>query len=322
MQRVIVTGGAGFIGSHLVDELLRRGDEVVCIDDLSRGSDKNLESAQKSKNLQFVKGDLTSLEFANSSICDADLVYHLAAVNGTKFFYEKPRYVIETNIKSTENVLSAAAKHGIKKIVFSSTSEVYGRQSIFPTPETAELIFDPPDVARWSYAVSKLSDEHLCYSYAKEFGISVTCVRIFNTYGPRLLGTPYGQVVSIFVKNVLSGNEIEIFGDGEQTRSFCYVSDTVNGIISSGNNIAKGAAVFNIGSESEVSINRLAEMVISACGSSPRDVKIRHLPALEGDSTRRVPSIKKARTLLNYEPKVGLERGLKLTIDWFRAQSK
>jgi len=322
MQRVIVTGGAGFIGSHLAEELLRQDKEVVCIDNLSRGRYENLESALKSKSLKFVKGDLTSKEFADSTIRDADLIYHLAAVNGTKYFYEKPRYVIETNFKTTENVLSAAAKNGIKKIVFSSTSEVYGLQSVFPTPETAQLIFDLPEVTRWSYAVSKLCDEHLCYSYAKEFGISVSCLRIFNTYGPRLLGTPYGQVVSIFIKNVLSGNQIEIFGDGEQTRSFCYVSDTVDGMISSGNHTVNGTEVFNIGNEREISINRLAEMVISACGRSPRDVKIMYLPSLEGDSLRRLPSLRKARKILNYEPRVGLEKGLKLTIDWFRAQFK
>jgi UDP-glucose 4-epimerase len=319
-MKTIVTGGAGFIGSHLVDELLRRGEEVVCIDDLSRGISENLENARKSKSLRFVKGDLTSKEFASSSIRDSDVVYHLAAMNGTKYFYEKPRSVIETNLRTTENVLSAASANGIKKIVFSSSSEVYGRANIFPTPESSLLSFDPPDVTRWSYAVSKLCDEHLCYSYAKEFGISVSCLRIFNTYGPRLLGTAYGQVVSIFIKNVLEGKGIEVYGDGDQTRSFCYVSDTVDGIIKSRKHDAK-AEVFNIGREEEISVNKLAEMVISACGRRPSDVKIRHSPALAGDSPRRLPSIKKARELLNYEPRVGMEEGLRQTIDWFRAQS-
>jgi UDP-glucose 4-epimerase len=320
MKRAIVTGGAGFIGSHLVDELLRQGEEVVCVDDLSRGSPQNLESARKSKSLEFVEGDLMSKEFANFCIRDADVVYHLAAVNGTKYFYEKPRSVIETNIRTTENVLSAMTRNGIRKMVFSSSSEVYGRSGIFPTPESSQVTFDPPDVARWSYAVSKLCDEHLCYSYSKEFGISVSCLRIFNTYGPRLLGTPYGQVVSIFIKNVLADKDIEIFGDGEQTRSFCYVSDTVEGIINSSDYTASKVEVFNIGKEEEISINRLAEMVISACGRRPYDVKIRHSPPLAGDSPRRLPSIRKAQTLLNFEPKIGLQEGLRLTVEWFRSQ--
>jgi UDP-glucose 4-epimerase len=319
-MKTIVTGGAGFIGSHLAEKLLSLGEQVLCVDDLSRGSPKNLETAQKFKSLKFVKGDLASKEFAESTIRDVDVVYHLAAVNGTKFFYERPRSVIETNLKTTENVLSASAKNGVRKVVFSSSSEVYGRATVFPTPESSLLSFDPPEVTRWSYAVSKLCDEHLCYSYAKEFGISVSCLRIFNTYGPRLLGTPYGQVVSIFIKNVLAGKDIEIFGDGNQTRSFCFISDTVDGIVKSAGYAAGKTEVFNIGREEEISINRLAEMIISACGRRPSDVKIRHSPPLEGDSQRRLPSVRKARELLKYDPKVGLEDGLKQTVDWFRAQ--
>ncbi|MDA4129362.1 MAG: NAD-dependent epimerase/dehydratase family protein [Thaumarchaeota archaeon] len=318
-MRCIITGGAGFIGSHLTEQLLRNKDEVLCVDDLSRGNLSNLEIANKSKNFRFVQGNLSSQEFAHQAIRDAEIVYHLAAVNGTRFFYEKPRFVIETNIKTTENVLEAANRNGIGKVVFASSSEVYGYPTEFPTPETAQLVFDSPVVSRWSYAISKLSDEHLCFAYQKEFGLSVTCLRIFNTYGPRLDGSPYGQVVSIFIKRALGGQDLEIFGSGDQTRSFAYVGDTVRGITLSAKYASKNPEIFNIGSEIEVSINDLAERIIAACQKFSENIRIIHLPEMTGDSPRRHPSLQKAKELLGYTPTVSLEEGLRYTIDWFRS---
>jgi UDP-glucose 4-epimerase len=312
----IVTGGAGFIGSHLVDELLKKGEQVVSIDNYSRGSQDNLKVAMCSKNLVTVEGDLVSENFANEHIKNAEIVFHLAAINGTKHFYERPRSVIETNLRSTQNVLSASVRNGIKKIIFSSSSEVYGYPRVFPTSEDSPPTFDSPSVPRWSYGVSKFCDEHLCYAYAREFGIPIIIVRLFNTYGPRLLGTPEGQVVSIFIKSALEGRKLQIFGKGEQTRSFCYVSDTVDGIIRGANYPAESAEIFNIGNETEITINELARKVLEACGS--RSSQIEHLPQMIGDSPRRVPSLEKARKLLGYSPKVDLQTGLEQTIEWFR----
>jgi UDP-glucose 4-epimerase len=312
----IVTGGAGFIGSHLVDELLTKGEQVVSIDNYSRGSQDNLKVAMCSKKLVTVEGDLVSENFANEHIKNAEIVYHLAAINGTKHFYERPRSVIETNLRSTQNVLSASVRNGIKKIVFSSSSEVYGYPRVFPTSEDSQPTFDSPSVPRWSYGVSKFCDEHFCYAYAREFGIPIIIVRLFNTYGPRLLGTPEGQVVSIFIKSALEGRKLQIFGKGEQTRSFCYVSDTVDGIIRGANYPAESAEIFNIGNDTEITINELARKVLEACGS--RSSQIEHLPPMIGDSPRRVPSLEKARKLLGYSPKVDLQTGLEQTIEWFR----
>jgi UDP-glucose 4-epimerase len=320
-MKVIVTGGAGFIGSHLVDQLLTDGEEVIAIDDLSRGDLSNLSKATQSRNFRFVRGDLNSSEFANANIRDVELVYHLAAVNGTRYFSEKPRQVIENNIRTTENVLQAIVKNGVKKIVFSSSSEVYGYPAKFPTPETAQSVFDPPEITRWSYAVSKLSDEHLCFAYNKEFGLGAICLRLFNTYGPRLIGTVYGQVVSIFIKRALAGENLEVFGSGDQTRSFCFVSDTVRGMLLSSKYDGKRAELFNIGNEDEITINNLAEKVVRAIDEPDLNVKIDHLPSVPGDSPRRCPSIQKARDKLGYSPKIRLDDGLKVTIQWFRSQS-
>jgi UDP-glucose 4-epimerase len=315
----IVTGGAGFLGSHLVEELVRAGEQVISIDNFMRGSRDNLEDIKDAKNLEILEGDLMSGDFANKFVKNADIVYHLAAVNGTKLFYERPRFVIETNLGSTQNVLSAAVRNGIRKVVFTSSSEVYGYPITFPTSEESLLTYDSPSVTRWSYGVSKLCDEHLCYAYAKEFGLSIAILRIFNTYGPRLLGTPDGQVISIFVKNALAGRKLQIFGEGNQTRSFCYVSDTVDGIIKSGKYAFKGVELFNIGNEEEITIKELAKKVLEACNC--QGLKIEHLPPLLGDSPRRVPSLKKARTLLGYEPRVHLQNGLNRTVEWFRMRS-
>ncbi len=318
-MKVIVTGGAGFIGSHLVEGLLDRQQEVLCLDNLSRGNLSNIEGAEKSRNFAFAQGDLSLPEFANEQIRDAEVIFHLAAVNGTRFFYENPRFVIETNIKTTENVLKAANRNGIQRIIFASSSEVYGYPTEFPTPETAQLVFDSPEVTRWSYAISKLCDEHLCFAYQKEYGIGVTCLRLFNTYGPRLDGSPYGQVVSIFIKRALAGQDLEIFGDGTQTRSFAYVSDIIEGIMLSSMRKGKDAEIFNRGNEGEVSINELAARTIAACGKTDERIGIRHLPRVQGDTPRRLPSLQKARDLLGYTPEVDLDEGLRKTVNWFRA---
>jgi UDP-glucose 4-epimerase len=319
-MKVIVTGGAGFIGSHLIERLLREGQEVVGIDDLSRGNLQNLQSSFESRNFHFVQGKLASSDFAKANIRDADLVYHLAAVNGTRYFSERPRLVIQTNFTTTENVLEASNQNGIRKIIFSSSAEVYGHPNQFPTPETAQSIFDSPEVTRWSYAVSKLCEEHLCFAYNREFGIEAICLRFFNTYGPRLLGTSYGQVMSIFIKQALGGQNLQVFGNGEQTRSFSYVSDTIEGIILSSRYKGKHPEIFNIGNEEEVSIKDLARKVIVACGRE--DMKIDYLPSAPGDAKRRHPSLKKAKDLLGYTPKISLDDGLKATVNWFSSTSQ
>lgn len=316
MRKALVTGGAGFLGSHLVDSLLGRGVEVVAIDNLFRGSLKNLEAARTSPHFHFVNGDILNTSVLQEAAKGCNIIYHLAAINGTKYFYEVPQLVLGVNIAGTENVLKVAQEEQVHRVLFTSTSEVYGRTSIMPTPEDSGSLFSPSTGVRWCYAISKLVDEHMCRAYTGETGLETIIVRIFNAYGPRQVSSEYGQVVGIFARQVLAGQPPIIYGDGRQTRSFTYVSDIIDGIIKAAELDGVANDVFNLGSQEEITINELAETMTSLVGMTQK-LKPLHADATPDEPRRRCPSIEKAKMTFGYDLKVSLVHGLAKTIDWF-----
>ena len=318
-MRVLVTGGAGFIGSHLCEGLIKKGHEVICYDNLWRGKIENIQHLISNKNFTFIKGDITNSEDVDNAVAGCDMVYHLAAINGTKYFYEKPIEIIKTNITGTQNVLESALKHNVKRFIFASTPEVYGEPNNIPTKEDDLCILDNPTVTlRHSYAGSKFIGDILSLAYSQIHSLPVTVVRYFNIYGPRLIGTPYGQVVSIFIKNSLEEKPILIHGEGSQTRSFTYIDDAIECTILAGESKKTIGETINIGIEKETTIIDLAKKVKQISNSKSEIIFTERNP---GDSTRRCPNITKVKALLNWEPKIELEDGIKKTIDWFKKES-
>jgi len=314
---VLVTGGAGFLGSHLVDRLLSMGLEVIVLDNLFRGSKANLAQHQGNRNFRFEHGDILDASTLRKAVKGVDTVFHMAAINGTRYFYEQPRRVLEVNGLGTRNLLQAACDENVKRVVFASTSEVYGEPRHFPTLEDEPINFDPPLERRWSYAVSKLFGEHLCFSLNAERKLETVVLRYFNAYGPRLIGTPYGQVVAIFIRSVLRGVAPTIHGDGKQTRTFTYVTDSVDATIAAAESEQAVGGVFNIGSGEETTILDLAEEIIEICGRTG-ELKPIHDDPLPGDSRRRCPDTNKARQILGFQAEIGLKYGLEKTVQWFK----
>ncbi len=316
---VFVTGGAGFIGSHLVDFLLERGHTVAILDDLSTGSRTNIEEALLNPGCSFVEGSILNEKLVDRLIGDAKLVFHLAAVVGVRNVVSEPRKGIEVNVGGTENVLRASAKHKAR-VVLASSSEVYGLSEDIPFREDGERVLGPTNVQRWSYAASKALDEHLGLTYASE-GLPVTAVRYFNAYGPRIDESGYGSVIANFMAQAFRGEKLTIYGEGSQTRSFTYISDTVAGTYLAGTHPGAIGKVFNIGSGNEISVKELAMEICRQIGCKP-DFEYKAFEDVYGpdfqDPPRRVPSIEKARDILGFEPRVSLEEGLRKTIAWAR----
>lgn len=317
MNTVLVTGGAGFLGSHIVDRLLTMGVRVTVLDNLFRGSIMNLSQHQGNPDFKLVRGDILEMPTLRKAAYGVDTIFHMAAINGTRYFYEQPRKVLNVNSLGTANVLNAACELNVKRVVFASSSEVYGSPKHFPTTEEEPINFDPPHEIRWCYAVSKLLGEHLCFALSTEHGVETVVLRYFNAYGPRLLGTPYGQVVAIFIRDIIRGAPPTIHGDGTQTRSFTYVTDTVDATIAAAESQQAVGQVLNIGSEEEVSILELADMIIDICGRAGQ-LKPIHAKPWPADARRRVPDASKASTILRFRAKVDLKNGLKKTINWFK----
>jgi UDP-glucose 4-epimerase len=315
----LVTGGAGFIGSHLVDYLLAKGHKVTILDDLSTGSISNIEHVMDTPNLDFVEGTILDAGLVDDLVGNARLVFHLAAVVGVKNVCSSPRRGIEVNVGGTENVLKAAWKYK-SRVLLASSSEVYGVSREIPFKEDGDRVLGPTTVQRWSYASSKALDEHLGFSYAQD-GLPVSAVRYFNAYGPRIDGSGYGSVIARFMCQAFQGDHLSIYGDGNQTRSFTFVSDTVEGTYLAGTHDAAVGEVFNIGSGNEMSIRQLAHEICRQIGNDPVFEFIpfedAYGPAFQ-DIYRRVPSIEKARRLLGFEPRVSLIDGLSKTIEWAR----
>jgi len=306
--KILITGGAGFIGSHLAGRLLSDGCRVTVIDDLSTGRNENVAHLLPNPGFRFVVGSILDETLMAPLVADCDMIYHLAAAVGVFLVVHSPVRTIETTAGGTETMLKLAWL-ARKKLLLASSSEVYGRRAEVPFREDDDLVLGPPNKGRWSYACSKLLDEFLALAYHRERGLPVVIARFFNIVGPRQVGT-YGMVVPRFVRQALDGGPITIYGDGRQTRSFTHVADAVDCVVRLASEPKAEGQVVNVGSDREVSIRELAELVRDLV--NPK-AEIRYIPYeqayAEGfeDMPRRVPSIERARELVGYRPTKGLE---------------
>jgi UDP-glucose 4-epimerase len=315
-MRVLITVGAGFVGSHLAEALLARGDEVFVVDDLSTGSIDNIAHLKTNPKFHYTIDSVTNEPVLAELIDRCDTVVHLAAAVGVKLIVEAPVRTIETNVHGTEVVLKIANKKK-KLVLIASTSEVYGKSSNVPFSEDADLVLGPTSKHRWAYACSKMIDEFLALAYWKERKLPVIIVRLFNTVGPRQTGQ-YGMVVPNFVRQALAGQPITVFGDGTQSRSFTYVGDVVRAVVALINEPRAIGQVFNIGNGKEISIRALALRIKELTGSRSQVVFIPYDQAYEAgfeDMPRRVPDISKIRALIGYEPTVELDEILTRVVE-------
>jgi len=318
--RVLITGGAGFIGSHLSDAYVGRGDEVFVIDDLSTGSIDNIAHLKKHPRFHYTIDSVHNQPVVAELIDQCDVVFHLAAAVGVKLIVESPVRTIETNVRGTEVVLSQANKKK-KKVLVASTSEVYGLSSDVPFKEDGNLVMGATTKGRWSYACSKAIDEFLALAYWREKKLPTVVVRLFNTVGPRQTGQ-YGMVIPTFVKQALAGRPLTVYGTGEQTRCFGYVGDVVGALVALMDKEESVGEVFNIGSTEEVSIMQLAERVKQLTGSKSEIVTVPYDEAYEEgfeDMPRRVPDITKLRGLVGFRPERQLDEILRAVIEFHRS---
>ena len=303
----LITGGAGFIGSHLAERLLERGDQVLLMDNLSTGSMENIRHLKKYDQMQYFLEPLENRQLLAELVDEADAIFHLAAAVGVKLIVESPVRTIETNVNGTQMVLEAACRK--RKLVFvASTSEVYGKNTNIPFHEDADLVLGPTTKGRWSYAASKALDEFLALSYWKEKRLPVIIARLFNTVGPRQTGQ-YGMVLPNFVRQALEGSPITVYGTGQQSRCFCDVRDAVEALLRLANSDRSVGEVVNVGNDSEITIEDLAKLVKGQTGSSSTIEYIPYDQAYEPgfeDMFRRVPSLAKLEQLTNFRPAIKL----------------
>ena len=307
-MRALITGGAGFIGSHLADRLLDRGDQVVLLDDLSTGRLANIEHLNGRADAEFVLGSILNADLVDNAVSRVDAVFHLAAAVGVNLIVQKPLESLITNIRGTETVVEKAHKYG-KRILVMSTSEIYGKNTSDSLSEDDDRILGSPLKSRWSYSEAKAIDEILAYTYWREKGLETVIIRLFNTVGPRQTGS-YGMVVPRFVGQALRNQPVTIFGDGSQTRCFCHVSDVVGALVSLSEHPDAFGKVFNLGGAEEISIGDLAERIIELVGSRSELELIPYDDAYEEgfeDMARRVPNTTRANRLVGFEPSVGLD---------------
>ena len=318
-MRALITGGAGFIGSHLADALLERGDDVAVIDDLSTGRMENIQHLKPKPRFSYTIDTIQNRAVVAELVDNADVVFHLAAAVGVRLIIESPVQTIETNVKGTELVLEVAAKKR-KTVIVASTSEVYGKANILPFSEDNDIVLGPTSKSRWSYACSKAIDEFLALAYFRERHVPVCIVRFFNTVGPRQTGQ-YGMVVPNFVQQALSGRPITVFGDGKQSRCFTWVGDAVSAVIALAGRGEAVGQVFNVGSENEITIADLAYLVKEKTASKSPVVFVPYEKAYEEgfeDMPRRVPDLAKIRQLTGYKPTVDLPEILDAIIEYYR----
>ena len=319
-RRALVTGGAGFIGSHLVDRLIAGGAAVTVLDDLSTGDERNLAGHANELALSFIRGSVLDAAMVDGLVAASDVVFHLAAAVGVRHIVDDPLGSMLTNVRGTENVLASCGRHGVR-VLLASSSEVYGHSSRVPFREDGERVLGPTSVHRWSYSTAKALDEHLAFAHADR-GLAVSIVRYFNAYGPRISETGYGSVVARFASQALAGAPITVHGDGGQTRSLTYVSDTVEATLRAATVPAAIGQVVNVGTDRETSMMELARMIRDALGSSSEVVTVPYeqdYPRGFEDTRRRVPDVSLAAELLDFRAEVPLEEGLALTLEWCRA---
>ena len=323
MSTALITGGAGFIGSHLAQALLKRGFRVLVIDDLSTGSLESIDDLRSDPRFEFVQQNITSSGVLAQIVDAADVIFHLAATVGVFNVIDSPVRSIVNNIGGTEAVLKAAARKRTRTII-ASTSEVYGKGTELPFREEGDLVFGPTTKSRWSYASSKVVDEFLALAYWREFKLPTVVARLFNTIGPRQIGA-YGMVVPRFMAQALTGENLTVYGTGLQTRCFTYVADIVEWLVLLAADDKAVGEVFNLGNPEEITIAELARRVIAVTGA---DVALEYVPydrAYEQgfeDMQRRVPDITKITRLTSYSPRFSIDSALLLIRDWFMRERK
>ncbi|HKS05499.1 MAG TPA: GDP-mannose 4,6-dehydratase [Gemmatimonadaceae bacterium] len=319
-MRYLITGGAGFIGSHLAERLVNEGNDVWVIDDLSTGSITNIDALEGKPNFHFRLGSVLDEELVGPMVDRVDFVFHMAAAVGVKLIVTNPVRTIETNIRGSEVVLQAAARKS-KPVMIASTSEVYGKGVKVPFSEDDDLRLGPTTKSRWGYACSKAIDEYLALAYVRERELPVLIARLFNTVGPRQTGR-YGMVVPTFVRQGMRGEPITVYGDGEQQRCFADVADVVEAVLRLSKTPDAHGQVFNVGSDREISINGLAKLVCDATGGKS---KIQHVPYSEAydegfeDLMRRIPDVRKLERVTGYRPQTTIERIVERVLEWERA---
>jgi len=320
MERIGITGVAGLIGSHLSDRLLEKGYEIAGVDNLSIGTRDNLSQSLKNKRFSFIEKDVCDLDSMRKSLEGCDAIVHLAA-------HKIPRYgnrleMLNVNARGCENALEVARENECR-IYVASTSDVYGKNPDLPFSENSNLVMGSSEIARWAYAVSKMYDEHMAFAYMEKHGIPATVFRFFGTYGPRHHRSWRGGPPSVFINSLLKGEEIEIHGDGKQSRTFLYVSDLISGIVSAIESNTSGGEIFNLGSTNETTIIDFARTIHKIIDGE-EELKLKFVPysSFTGkkyeDVRRRVPDIKKAEEMLNFKVVTSVEEGLSKTIEWHR----
>ena len=306
-MKYLITGGAGFIGSHLSDALIARGDQVVVLDNLSTGNKSNIEQLLPNPNFTLIEGSILDTQLVIEVVESVDHVLHLAAAVGVFNIIDKPLESLTTNLRGTENILEAATKHN-KEVLVASSSEIYGKNSNVPLHEESDRIVGSPLKSRWSYSEAKAIDESMAIFFHQEKGLTVRIVRLFNTVGPRQVGH-YGMVVPRFVAAALKNEPLTVYGSGAQSRCFCHVYDAVRGILAIIDSPATVGDAFNIGNNHEVTIEELAQSVIQQTGSSSQITKIPYEAAYSAgfeDMQRRVPDISKAKKVVGWSPSLSL----------------
>lgn len=319
-MKILVTGGAGFIGSHLVEKLIAVGHEVWSLDDFSTGKKQYIDPILTHPQHHFIQGSVLDRSLLHALISRVDVIFHLAAVLGVKNCVEDPLKVISGNIDGTKNVLEEAFQQK-KKVIFASTSEVYGKNNRLPFHEDDDRVFGSASIYRWCYAVAKSVDEHLCLAYAKN-GLPVTVLRYFNAYGPRAAASAYGGVIPRFITAALQNKPLYVYGTGKQTRCFTYIADTVEATALAIRPEANGL-IINIGSNEQISIKKLAKQIIKMTNSTSEIISVPYQEAYGSgyeDMLQRQPDITRLRKVLGFLPKVSRKEGLEKTIQWYKEQ--
>ncbi|RKY23559.1 MAG: nucleoside-diphosphate sugar epimerase [Planctomycetota bacterium] len=315
-MKALITGGAGFIGSHLAERLLEDGHKVIAVDNLSTGRLENIQSFKDKPGFDFIEGDICNADLMETVTQQCDAVFHLAAAVGVKLIVDAPVRTIETNIGGTEAVLEAANKFG-RKILIASSSEIYGKSETVPFREGDDIILGSTSFSRWSYACSKAIDEFLGLAFYQQYGLRVVVARFFNIIGPRQTGQ-YGMVAPRFVKRALRDEPISIYGNGQQKRCFCYVDDVVEASVALMNCKEATGKVYNIGSTEEITIEGLADKIIEMTGSKSKKEFVSYEKAYGRpieDMMRRVPSLERIKEAIGWQPKTTLNESLRLIIE-------